>query len=92
MKNSSTARMLQSKSKRFPRYIEQSVQELQEWSENDYNGFLAWVNETKWNERPVNRGDDLAKAGFVRQWYAKHIDKVDKEKKSVDLQFKMPFL
>lgn len=92
MKNSSTAKMLQSKHPKFPRYIDKQVKELELWSEENPKEFLDWVRETQWHTRPVNRGDDLRKAGFIRQWYAKHIDKVEKTRKNVDLQIKLPFL
>jgi hypothetical protein len=92
MKNSNTAKALQSKHAKFPRYIDGELKDLERWAETAPNEFLAWVQETQWHTRPVNRGDDLRKAGFIRQWYAKHIDKQKKVEKPIDLQYKLPFL
>lgn len=92
MKNSNTAKTLQCKHKKFPRYIDRPLQDLETWAETAPNDFLKWVNETQWHTRPVNRGDDLRKAGFIRQWYAKYIDKKEKAQKPIDLQLKLPFL
>jgi hypothetical protein len=92
MKNSNTAKALQSKHPKFPRYIDRPLKDLEAWSETHPTDFLKWVEETQWHRRPVSRGDDLSKAGFIRQWYAKHIDKLEKQQKPIDLQIKLPFL
>jgi len=84
------AKAYQSASKRFPRYIDMSMEELEALSKDPIM-FSQWIQETRWHERVVNRGSDIGKASFIRKWYVKFMDskKIEDIVKSKGQQLKI---